>query len=493
MRRVGLGADATEGGLKHHVSAFVGGSTTGSATRLLLLYQLAIYASRFVRLAILARLVTPEDFGIFGLATVLISACVSLTALGPKAYLIQHADPSPSTVRTVWTVEVLRGIALAAVACAVAPLYAGEHGAGAVRAIQIAAISIAFLSIRSPRAMLAERAVEYGRVVAADVVGAAVGFAATIGLGYMLRSATALATGLTLEAIAAAAASWIFLPGRPQLGIDWTEFRLFVRAGSRLLVVAAGTFVMTQGDFLIVEERLGVAALGVYLLAFRLAEIPAVVISNVGNRLAIPVLGRARRERGDEAATLRRILSGAVSLSAACALCLASLADPAVRLSFGATYVEGVTVCRILAVLVFARSVAQIIGAAITARGEFGVAARMKVVEVAAFVVGVMVGVEAAGLNGVAIGVAVAYAIAVLMRLAWCSVRYEWSWLDLSRCILGDSMVFLVPTALTLALNSYAIESPVAQMGVGGGLFLITGIWWMVVRRNGVGRLVMRR
>lgn len=66
----------------------------------------------FARTIILARLLAPSDFGLFGIAVLALATVEQLSQTGIRAALIQRADHSPSELDTAWTIQVIRGFIL---------------------------------------------------------------------------------------------------------------------------------------------------------------------------------------------------------------------------------------------------------------------------------------------------------------------------------------------------------------------------------------------
>src|SRR2546430_6059193 len=65
-----------------------------------------------VRTMVLARLLTPEDFGLVGLVTLTVYAGLVLTEFGLDSVLIQRGDLSASFIHTAWNLMLLRGLCL---------------------------------------------------------------------------------------------------------------------------------------------------------------------------------------------------------------------------------------------------------------------------------------------------------------------------------------------------------------------------------------------
>lgn len=453
---------------------------------LLLIKEVIVYGLRFGRLIILTRFLSPEDFGVFALAAVLISGCQTLTALGPRTYLVQRPSLSDRAVDTVWTIDVLRAVALSVLGIPLAFLISDPSVNSSLPTLLIALPTIIVLALRSPASALAERSVRFEQIAAAELSGAFAGFLLSVGLGVVFRSPIALSAGLLAGTIVEIGTSWIFFPRRVRFIIDRDEARAFIRIGRNLLAVSAGTFLLTQGDYVVVQSFVGTAALGVYLLAYRLTEIPSAVMSNVGSRLGTAVL--SRRSEASLAAldsSFARLVKLGAPVAISASMVLISLARPAVEVSFGANFTSGVPVVRLLALVVLGRGLSQLFGALMNAHGDFGLAARFKLLEVIVFLALVPAAGYLWGLMGVASAVGTTYVFALSLRVWYANRLFGWPRTYLPRTFLGISIPWIPATLLSIALEPFGNR---LQSIVGGLAFGLTAFWWFGLRRKSPAR-----
>ena len=252
---------------------------------------------RFLRLAILARLLDKEAFGVFALVTVMLRALEMLTDVGPQRYLIQKTDASEDEMHATWVISAGRGLLLAAAMYVVSPFYASAVDAdGFVQVFQLAALTSIGVGLINPRRYMAERELRYGGVAAYETASAALDVIVTIALAWWLRDVRALVGGMVVAAPASAVLSYFVfdLPGRPRFQLGAVKEMLSV--GRWFVVISVGTFIMSQGDNLLVGKVLGAEALGVYVLAYRLASLPVPLYGKITNRVALPLFSRIQHD-----------------------------------------------------------------------------------------------------------------------------------------------------------------------------------------------------
>jgi O-antigen/teichoic acid export membrane protein len=102
-------------------------------------------AFRVAKLVILARILAPEDFGLMGIALLVMSTVEAFSQTGFQFALVQKKKDIEEYLNTAWTVMILRGIILFAILFIVAPyvaIFFNEPAAKSV--IQVSGISILF-------------------------------------------------------------------------------------------------------------------------------------------------------------------------------------------------------------------------------------------------------------------------------------------------------------------------------------------------------------
>src|SRR3990167_5781112 len=75
----------------------------------------------FVRLAILARILTPAQFGVFGIASLILALLEILTETGINVFLIQKKEKYAEFIDSAWVVSIIRGCLISLLLIVTAP------------------------------------------------------------------------------------------------------------------------------------------------------------------------------------------------------------------------------------------------------------------------------------------------------------------------------------------------------------------------------------
>jgi len=296
----------------------------------------------------LARLLTPEVFGLYAILVFVITAGVRASELGLGAALIQRRDLDPAAALGVaFTATFGLALALGAAIAAAAPLVAQWPGVSSdvTAPVRWLALLVVLSSLRMPAMVLLERRLAYLPLTVAETADTvtfhAVAIAAAIaGAGLWSFVMGALAARVVNLVVLWGAARW-----RPTLRWSWRELAPVMKFGilfqGSILVAIAGDAVVP----IFVTAWSGVTGVGFLNWAATLAFLPLQVVSIAG-RVLFPALSslQADTERFAEA-TARALNRVTAVLYPAAALLLAG-ADPAVRLIFGEAWLPAIPAVR---------------------------------------------------------------------------------------------------------------------------------------------------
>jgi len=261
------------------------------------------YLFQFVGLAILARLLTPSDFGVFAMATPFVMFIMAFGDLGLGTALLQQRDLTEGHASAVFWMNLLTGLALAGLFLAVSPLlgsFYDDHRVAEIAAVL--SLNLVFSGITAVQRALLRRALLFHALSSAQIAASALSSVVAIvfalnGAGYWALTARALVDPLTYAIVIWSVAGWV--PGRgkwDQITKSLLQYGTY-SVGS-ILLYSLGT----QADSVLIGWRFGSSVLGPYTLATRLFVLPVSQISAPLGNVMVPALSRLR----DDPDRLRR-------------------------------------------------------------------------------------------------------------------------------------------------------------------------------------------
>jgi len=379
----------------------------------------------FVFYLVLARLTTPEDFGIFAGAAVVVGAAFLFVDSGLVTALIQREEGVEEAANTALVATLLAGLLLAGLALAVSPLVGAFFESP--ETAQAAAAMSGFLVIRStflvPDGLMRRRfsfarrlVVEPGAVLAFGTV-AIVLCAQGYGFwGLVLGQYAAL----TVQSLL----TWGLARWRPHpRKASFSTWREMAGFGRHLILADAVQQFAIEIPTALIGRYVGTGALGQYRYGFRFASQPFFVLLNTASFVLFPAFARISQDPPRFRAAFLRSLRWVAVMAFPAGLIFVPLGEPLLVLLLGTQWRPAGLALTAMFAYTSARCFDSLATEAITAWGQPHVVARMHIIGLVlsgALMVSLLpyglIGV-AAGLSLSAVGVAVYAMVAVCRRI----------------------------------------------------------------------------
>lgn len=432
-------------------------------------------ALRILVLAVLARLITPEEFGLVGAALVVVGISKIVSQLGVGPAVVQHPELSRGHQRAAFWLSLLMGLVLFLLVFYSAGLVARFFRMEGLTPVVQAMAPVFLLQALSmvPESML-QRELEYRRIAVIYAGSYLLGFA-VVGVGMALAGLGVWALVGANLGQAGVKAGWLLLarpvPVRP-------SFRR--SEAGELLVFGMGmttgklfNYLATQGDNMVIGRALGADALGIYGRAYQFLVMPATLFGSVMNRVLFPAMAQVQGDARRLARAYRSGISALAFLVLPTSVVLILSAREFVLVFLGPDWLEVVLPFRILAVGMLFRTSYKISDSLAKASGSVYRRAWRQALYAAAVVAGAVVGARY-GVAGVAAGVlgAIALNFLLMAHLSLAVTRMSWGEFLLAHRE-GVLLAAVVGPAtwLTLALTRPALSGlPLLVLAAAGGV-----------------------
>ncbi len=377
----------------------------------------------FLRAPILARLLTPEDYGLFGLTTTVMTGVTALTSFGFSQALIVRKSPDGADARelvdSTWTADFLRrcGITILLLLLAYpSALYFQEPRVFPLLAL--AALTPAISGLQNIGLVLLRKQVAFRGLAYFRVLTEFFTTVISIVVAYYTRDAWALVIGQVGSALLSALVSYAFHPHKPRFRLNRAVLAESISFGRQLYFAGVLTFVTTQFDSLVVGKYLGAAVLGAYAVAYRLASLPVDILSESLGTVLFPAVARTRNDAPHSMGDLlhKGIVIQMAGL-AAMILPLRLAADDFIRFVYGSAWNSAVPILTALTVLTLCRGWCRAFTPFLQGMGRADFETRAKFFEVALFIPLTIYGVSHYGATGAALGGTVSYFASAVARL----------------------------------------------------------------------------
>jgi PST family polysaccharide transporter len=309
--------------------------------------------SRLIAVAVfvaLARLLSPDDFGLVSLAYIFVSLLQVFVDQGFGQAIIQRPELEPGHLSSAFWGCLGFGVVLTAVAVLaagpIADLLDQPQLAPILRVLSLALIFGGLSSV--PEAIL-RRNLMFSSVAMRQLLGAACGGVAGLAAALAGAGVWSLVAQLLAQGAVGTVVLWLAVPWRPTAEVTWSHLKELIGFGSNILALNLMTLLNRQSDDFLIGVTLGVEALGYYTVGYRLLLLLTDVLIRTIDAVTLPTFARVQNQRD----RLRRAYLMATHLSATVAtpvfLGMAALAPELVELAFGPAWAPAVPVMQALA------------------------------------------------------------------------------------------------------------------------------------------------
>jgi O-antigen/teichoic acid export membrane protein len=383
------------------------GALVRTGVRWKVVSSVVVQATRTVTAVVIARLVTPEQFGLAALVLVFSTLAINLTDLSLGAALVQRKTISDADRSTAFWTSAGMGCLLTLVFLALSWPLARFYDEPSVQPL-LALYSTTFLlnGLATTQATLLSRDLHFRslelRIIVATLVAAPV--------GIVLAALGAGAWAIVLQALAYSVVSlpllWVASPWRPSFVYSLRSLRDLGGFGANVLGAQIVRFVSRTADTVLIGRFLGSASVGAYSIAMNLTRIPLYRVVAPVQSIAFPAFARVQGDREALADGWLRATSLVALLVAPASLGMVVVAPDFVHVVLGERWLDAIPVIQALSWVALLSSLQQLgVVSVLLALDRSGTSLRITVATTAANVVAFV-----AGLPWGIVGVAVAYA-----------------------------------------------------------------------------------
>jgi PST family polysaccharide transporter len=446
------------------------------------LSNLILRIGNFAVSLIMARLIAPEQFGVFAVALTVWSVLGTMAEFGLGSDLVRAEDPQ-RRIPTVATMGLLTsGVLAGAMALSAGPLgaaFASPESEPVIRVMALGMIAFGFTIV--PAAML-QRSFKQGTIFAVNGSALVVSTAVMTGLAVLGHGPMALAIGQVCGQLATALGFFLVTRMRLRLGFDR---RIAAESAAFCLPLASAnllSWLLISIDNLVVARVLSPVELGFYVLAFNVSTWPMSAIGQSIRVVALPAFARlgSRAEQGRALA----VITGPVwAVGLLLGLGLAALSGPVIGVLYGDRWRPAATALAGLALFGAVRVIFDLFATFLISLGATRPVLLVQVWWLLIMVPGMIAGVSWLGLSGAGLSHVVIAVLFVLPAYLVCLARVGVDPAAVLRSCLPPTLVALPVAAVLVGLGGLGLPD-VATLLFGGlagaGLFAVPlGRWWL--------------
>lgn len=298
---------------------------------------------------VLARILSPAEFGIVGMTSIFLTLSASLVDSGFTGALTRKSEVDEKDLNTVFYFNLLTSLLLYGVLYAAAPMIAGFFAQPVLTdVVRVSGLSLIITALSIVQKVILIRRLDFRTQAYVSVISAVLGGIAGIWMALTGYGVWSLVTMQLSRLALATVLLWIFSKWKPALLFSVASFREMFSFGGRLLLTAIISTLWSEIYSFIIGKLYAPSVLGQYSRADKFRNMVTSNVSIVMQRVTYPVLASIRDERQRQRRAYRKIVRTTVMISFTAVLGLAAVSEAFVLTLVGEQWVPAIKYLRIL-------------------------------------------------------------------------------------------------------------------------------------------------
>lgn len=299
--------------------------------------------------AILARLLSPTDFGLVAMAMIVVGFVDSWLNLGIDSALIQNQSADREDYDTAWTLRILQAVLVAIMILAAAPFAADYfRDERVVPLLWVLCFGLLISAFSNIGVVNFRKELQFDREFRYNVYAKFLGFPVTIGAAFALGNYWALAIGSVIGYAILCALSYGMHPYRPRFTLS--RWRSLWSYSKWMLLRSVGHFAETRADEILVGGQFSTQQMGLYSVASELGQLPGSEIAAPLNNAMLPTFARIQDDPTRVADGFVKVVGVVGTLAIPAGVGLAAVSEHLVPVFLGNQWVDAAPVLAILAI-----------------------------------------------------------------------------------------------------------------------------------------------
>lgn len=433
--------------------------------------RFSVQGVTFVVQIVLARLLTPDDFGIIGMLAIFLQIAQVFIDSGFANALINKQDCTDADFSTVFYYNLGVAIILYLILYIAAPFISAFYNIPLlvpVLRVQSLMLIINALSIIQKTILVKRidfKSQSKATLISSTLSGLVGIFLAYKGLGVWALVAQQLLNSVLLLFLYLSIVRWI-----PQLLFSSESFRFVFNYGSKLLVSSIISVAYRNIYTIVIGKRFSSYELGLYTRAENFALFPSNNISNIISRAAFPVLSRVQNDDAQLIRFYKKLISYSSFIIFPLMAGLIAVAKPFIIVVLTDKWVDSVVLMQILCVSWMFDHLCNLNLNLLYVKGRTDLVLRLEVIKKILAIIILILSLPF-GLIGMCWGLVIYTFVAVFINTFYTKKLFGYGWLQQ----LTDYIPYLVASGIMLivvCISISQIESPLYQLLVG----IIVGI-----------------
>jgi O-antigen/teichoic acid export membrane protein len=321
--------------------------------------------------AVLARLLSPDDYGLVALSSIFVGFVSLFGDLSIGAALIQKSDLDDRDISTSFWTSIITGFVIAGVLFVIAPIAARYYTQPILTyIIDFSAISFCFTGFSSTHRVLLTKKMEFYKLSIINIVFAIFSSVASLILALSGQGVWSLVFGGLIANVLIIPLMWHFEKWRPQFIFDRSSFKSLFSFSSYMLASNVIFYFARNTDNLIVGRYLGANVLGLYSMAYNLMMKPLQQISWSVTSVLFPAFSTIKDDTSQIGSFYLKVVKGIALITFPMMIGLLIVSREFILVMVGAKWEGVIEPLQILCLVGALQSIGTVTGSIFTSLGR---------------------------------------------------------------------------------------------------------------------------
>jgi len=439
--------------------------------------QVCKQMSQFVVTVILARLLSPGDFGLIGMAAVFTNFVYSLSELGFGSALIQKQDAKAEHFNSAFWLNIVLGLALMSLLMAAAPMIASFYNMAELKLI-VMALSLNFIiaSLATIQTSILTKAMEFKKLAIVEFSSILISGIAAVYFAITGHGVWSLVYQQIIFTSVSTILLWLNSDWRPQWMFSIQAIKDMFNFSAQLTGTSIVYYFSRNLDYLLIGKFLGAQALGYYALAYKLMMVPLHSISWVVNSVMFPAFSKIQNDLPKVREVYQKMVKSISLITFPLMFGVFAIADEFIRVFYGPQWEPVILLLKILCFCAMIQSVLTTVGNIFLSQGRADLQLKLSIISTMATLGAVVVGLQ----WGI-IGVAVCYTLKEIFWMIYVErivnnmiqLRLSHFYANFLTSLIIGIGVFGVITLAKIFINAGLLSTLLGGLLVGGLTYVV--------------------
>ncbi len=251
----------------------------------------------YLKIIVLARLISPTEFGLFGITLLVLSFLEVVTEIGVNAFLIQEDKDFKKYINSTWTVSILRGFLIFLTIFILAhPIAFFFKTPNAYKLVLLTSLVPLLRGFINPSVVKFYKELKFHKEFYLRTIIYFFDAAVAIFFTLLIKKAEALILGILTSAFFELSLSWLIIKPRPAFEIDKLKIKKVLGRGKWIALAGFFDYFFNHGDDITIGRLMDSFSLGIYQMAYKISILPITEVADVFNKVSFPVFTKLKKD-----------------------------------------------------------------------------------------------------------------------------------------------------------------------------------------------------